>query len=196
VSDLTTNQQAALEGPHIKFVFFAEFFFASGTARLSTLNIPCAWGGHEWMGLGTLGDISPVVQSQGTAASSVSFTLSLPRSDWLALSVGPVEEYRGRDAKLYFCPLDENFQLVDTPVRCWSGTMDQMPSSITGKRDSITGSIELKCETSAYGLKRPSALRLNAAQQKQKYPNDTSLDRLSLLIGKAMPWLTVRYQRR
>jgi hypothetical protein len=196
VTDLTVNQQAALEDRHIRFVFFAEFFFTSGTARVSTLNIPCSWGGHNWMGLGTLGDISAIDQEQGTASQELTFKLSLPNTDWLALAVGPVEEYRGNDARLYFCPLNENFQLIDTPVRCWSGTMNQMPSSITGKRSNPVGTIELKCETSAYGLKRPSALRLNAAQQKLKYPNDTSMDRLVNMVGKQTPWLTIRYQRR
>lgn len=194
--DLTANQQAELEKPVTRFAYFVEFYFASGTVRVSTLSIPVNWGGYDWIGLGSVGDISPLEESQGTAAKSLTFELNLAQTDWLALAVGPVSEYRGRDAKMYHCPLNESFQLVDTPKRCWQGTMDTMTSGITGPRDQAKGGIKLKCETSAYGLRRPPALRLNAAQQKQKYPNDTSLDRLCNLIGKPVPWLTVRYQQR
>lgn len=195
MKDITTDQQAALEKAHIKYAYFAELFFRSATVRVSSLNITVPWNGHDWMGLGSIGDISPINEAQGTASEAMTFSISLPQTDWLALAAGPVEEYRGRDAKLYFCPLDENFRLVDTPEICWLGTMDTMSPGISGERDKATGSIKLKCETSAYGLKRPSALRLNAAQQKQKYPADTSLDRLCTLIGKQTRWLTVRFQQ-
>lgn len=74
--------------------------------------------------------------------------------------------------------------------------MDPPTGGISGKKDDAIGSIQLKCETSARGLKRYPALRLNAAQQKQRYPNDTSLDRMTSLIGKQVPWLTKKFQRR
>lgn len=193
---LDLAQQAALEKPLIRYVYFVEFFFASATVRVCTMNITVPWRGYDWMGLGSIGDISPIEKSQGVAAKALTFELNLAQTSWLALGVGPVEEYRGRDARMYFCPLNDSFQLEGTPKRCWQGTMDTMTSGITGPRDQAKGSIRLKCETSAYSLKRPPALRLNAAQQKLKYPNDTSFDRLCNLIGKPTPWLTVRYQRR
>lgn len=193
---LNADQQAANERPHIKYAYFIELFFQSGTSRISTLNVPCEWGGYEWMGFGAVGDISPIERNQGTAASSMTFTLNLASVDWLALATGPVEQYRGRDAKMYFCPLTDTLQLVGTPKPCWRGTMDTMPSGVSGSRDNPVGSISLVCETSAYGLKRPTGMRLNAAQQKLKYPNDTAFDHLVNLIGKPIPWLSIRFQRR
>lgn len=192
---MTPDQQTALERPDPKYVYFAEFHFASGIARLSTLNVNVDWGGYSWMGIGAIGSIDPIDESQGTAAKYLTFSLSLPQTEWLALALGPVEEFRGRDAKLYFCPIDDNYRMIDTPEQCWRGIMDQMPSGISGGRDNPVGTINLRCETSAYGLKRQSGLRLTAVQHKVTYPNDTALDKLVDLCAKQYPWASIRYQR-
>lgn len=193
---LTAGQQSELEKPVTRIVYFAEFSFLSGTVYTSSLGQTMTWGGHDWVGLGAIGDISAVNEELGTTANSLTFSLNLVQPEWLALAVGDVAEYRGRDAKLYFCPLDEQFRLIDTPVVCWRGTMDTMAASISGGPGDATGSISLKCETSAYGLKRKPVLRLNAAQQKQKYPNDTGFDYLTDLLGNpdATVWLSKRFQ--
>lgn len=187
----TTAQQTELEKPVVRVVYFAEFHFLGGVARLCTWNHTIPWGGHEWLGLGALGSISAVEESDGLEARSLSFTLNAAEKTWLALAAGPVEEYRGRNAKLYMCPLSENLQLIDTPVLCWSGIMDMVSIGIDGE----DGQIVLKCETSAFGLKRRPALRMNGAQQKQKYPTDTGFDYLPDLIAKPQTWLSKNFQR-
>lgn len=193
---LTVGQQAELEKPVTRYAYFVELHFLSGIVYLSSLGQTVTWGGHDWLGFGAIGGISAVDESQGTAASSLTFTLNIAQIEWLSLATGSTAEYRGRDAKMYFCPLNEQFQLVDTPIACWRGSMDTMSASISGSMGDANGSIALKCETSAYGLKRKSSLRLNAAQQKQRYPTDTGLDYLTDLIGNpdSFVWLTKRFQ--
>jgi hypothetical protein len=92
---------------------------------------------------------------------------------------------------LYYCPLDEQFRLVDTPQQCWKGVMD----SITINVDNGEGSVALKCETSAYGLLRRTPLRINAAQHLQRHPGDTGLDYLSDLIANPQIWLSKKFQQ-
>lgn len=195
---LTAGQQTELEKPVTRFAYFAEFSFLSATVYVSSLGQTVTWGGHDWIGLGAIGGISPIEESQGTAASALTFVLNIAQIEWLTLAIGSTSEYRGRDAKLYFCPLDEQFRLIDTPVACWRGTMDTMVSTVEGKRGESTGKISLKCETSAYGLKRKASLRINAAQQRQRYPNDSGLDYLTDLLGNpdSNIWLSKRFQTR
>lgn len=145
-----------------------------------------------WVGLGSLGGVSPIEEADSLDAKSLSFTLNLAQPEWKAIALGDVAEYRGRPAKLYFCPLDDNGKLIDTPQICWRGVMDAMSLGIDGEEGSIT----LKCETSAYGLKRRASMRVNAAQQKKKYPNDTGLDYLTSLIAQPQVWLSKRFQER
>lgn len=187
----TAAQDTALAQPVVRVVYFVQFDFAGGTSRLSTANFPITWGGHEWSGVGSIGSIGAVEESEGLEARSITFGLNSAQPAWLALAMGDVAEYRGREAKMYMCPMTESFQLIDTPERCWSGKMD----SVTVNVDGENGSIQLKCETSAFGLKRAPALRLNAAQHRKQYPTDTGLDYLIDLIATPQVWLSQRFQK-
>jgi hypothetical protein len=186
----TPAQQAALEKAVVPVAYFAMFDFATAAVRVSNFNQSVDWGGYTWTGLGALGNISEVEESDGVESKSLNFTLNVAQKSLLSLAVGPVEEYRGRDARLYMCPLTENLQLIDTPVLCWRGIMDMMSVGIEGEE----GQIILKCETSAHGLKRQPALRMNAVQQRAKYPTDTGFDYLNSLIAEPQLWLSRRFQ--
>jgi hypothetical protein len=186
---VTTNQTNAIDAAVVRTAYFVEFQFRDGTQYLSTLNIPVTWGGNTWSGLGTIGTISAISESESLNATSVNFTINAAQPSWLALATGDVQEYRGLPAKMFFCPLDSGFNLIDTPVQCWAGVMDMVTIGITGDQAGIT----LKCETSAYGLKRANSYRMNAAQQKQTYPTDTGFDYQENLITNPAVWLTVAF---
>lgn len=187
----TTAQQEAREKAVVPQAYFVSFDFAGGMVRLCNFNQTMEWGGYSWLGLGALGNISEVDDSDGVESKSLNFTLNVAQTSLLALAVGPVEEYRGRAAKMYECPLTENFQLIDTPIRCWSGYMDMMSVGIDGEQ----GQIFLKCETAAYGLKRQPTLRMNAPQQRANYPTDSGFDYLNDLSARPAMWLSVKFQR-
>lgn len=189
---LTAQQQTALEGPIARKAYFIELQFLSGTSYVSTLGQTVTWGGHDWLGIGALGSISQAEESDGITSRPLTFTLNAAQLAWLALAVGSVEEYRGRPAKMYMCPLSEGFVLIDTPVQCWNGTMDTVA---VGVSESGEGQISLKCETAAFGLKRRPSLRMNAAQQKKKYPSDTGFDYLTTLIAEPQTWVSIAFQR-
>jgi len=186
----TASQQTALEKPTARVAYFQELSFVSGTLRVCTYNQTFTWGGYDWIGLGSLGKISPISESEGVASSSMTFGLNVAQLPVLALAVGPVEDYRAQDAKLYFCPLDSVGKLIDTPEIAWRGIMDTMTVGVEGE----SGQIMLKCETSAYGLKRRPTQRINAAQQKQRYPTDTGFDYLNDLIANPQLWLSKKFQ--
>ncbi len=187
----TTDQQAELEKASTRPVYFVEFHFLTATIRVCSANLTLTWGGHDWAGLGAIGGISPVEESEGLESKALTFTLNAAQPSWLALAVGSVEEYRGLPAKLYFCPLDEQFRLIDTPILCWTGIMDAVSIGLDGEE----GNIALKCETSAYGLKRRPALRINDAQQRKKYPTDSGFAYLNSLIAQPALWLSKRFQQ-
>jgi hypothetical protein len=192
---LTAPQQTELEKPVTRVAYFVEFQFLSATVYLSSLQSTVTWGGHDWIGLGLVGGITPIDNQLGTASQSLTFQLNMAASSLFDIGVTACEEYRGRDAKLYFCPLDDQFRLVDTPVICWRGSMDTIISEVSGKAGESTGKMSLKCETSSYGLKRMSNLRMNAAQQKQRHPNDTGFDYLTDLIATPGSWLSIKFQQ-
>lgn len=189
---LSAAQQTEVEKRVARVVYFAELEFASATLRLSTMLQKVSWGGYEWAGFGAIGSISAVEETGGLAPRALDFTLNIAQPSILALAVGPVEEYRGNLAKLYMCPLDEQFRMVGTPVRCWTGRMQTMSIQDEGKQ----GRIILNCETSAFDLKRASGLRLNAAQHKKKHPDDNGLDFQEDLKAKPSTWQSKRFLKR
>lgn len=191
MTTLDSSQQSELEKAVTRVVYFVELDFRDETVYLCSANITLTWGGHDWIGLGSIGGISPIEEAEGVESKSMTFTLNVAQQSILALAIGDVEQYRSRDARLYFCPLDESFQPVGTPVLCWRGIMDTMVTAVDGE----DGGVTLKCETSAYGLKRQPGLRLNAAQQKSRYPTDTGLDYLTDLIANPTVWLSKKFQR-
>jgi hypothetical protein len=188
---LSAPQQAELEKPVTRIVYFVQFDFRDATQYICSANITINWNSQDWIGLGTLGSISAIEESEGTESKSLAFSLNAAQRSILALAVGDVEQYRGRDAKIYFCPLNESFQLVGAPQLCWRGIMDTMAIAVDGEE----GGVQLKCETSAYSLKKQPGLRLNSAQQKSRYPTDTGLDLLTGLIAEPVVWASARFQR-
>lgn len=187
---LTAPQQAALSSPVVRTVYFIELQFLSGTQYICSANQSIVWNGQTWLGLGTIGAISAIEESDGLESKPLTFTINAAQPSWLALAVGPVEQYRGRVAKMYFCPLDESYQMVGAPEICWRGVMSVISVGIEGEE----GKIQLRCETSAYGLKRQPTLRMNPAQQRKKYPTDSGFDYLPDLIANPQSWLSRRFQ--
>lgn len=187
----TEAQQAALEKPKATVAYFLELQFAAVTIRICSYSNTFSWNGYDWIGLGLIGNISPVDESAGVASSAMTFGLNVSDVSMHAIAVSDVENYRGRKAKLYFCPLTENGAPIDTPEICWRGIMDTMAAGADGE----AGQITLKCETSAYGIKRRQSMRLNAAQQKQRHPTDTGFDYLNDLIAQPQLWLSRRFQQ-
>lgn len=183
---ITTEQQSALSRPVVRAAYFVEFRFAGGISRACTFDQTIQWGGQEWLGLGAIGSISAVEESDGLEARAMTFSLNAAQPSWIALAAGPVEEYRGRAAKMWMCPLDDGNCPIGEPVLCWQGLMDVVSIGIDGDEGVIT----LKCETSIYGIKRRPSLRLNAAQHKQRFGNDTGLDFVEDLIHNPQTWLS------
>ena len=190
---LSAGQQTELEKPVTRVVYFVELQLSTGTQRISTFNQPITCGGYTWSGFGQLVNISQVQEEEGSEAKGINLTIVAAESSWLALAIGPVDEYRGRAIKLYMCPLDASFQLVGTPVQVWRGTMDMVVISVDENGE---GGVNIKCETSAFSLKRRPVFRINAAQQKQKYPTDTGFDYLTDLIANPQLWLSKKFQAR
>lgn len=190
---LSAGQQTELEKPVVRIVYFVELQFTTGTQRVSTFNQPFTWGGYTWSGLGQLIGMSQIQDEESTEAKGISLTVVAAESSWLALAVGPVDEYRGKIIKIYMCPLDEGFQLVGTPVLVWRGLMDMV---VINMDEAGEGNIAIKCENSAFGFKRRPVFRMNASQHKRIYPTDTGFDYLIDLIANPQLWLSKKFQAR
>lgn len=64
MTTLTTPQQTTLEKAVTGTIYFVELRFRDSTQYLSSSNINISWGGHDWIGLGAIGSISAIEESQ------------------------------------------------------------------------------------------------------------------------------------
>lgn len=189
---ITAAQQTALEMASVKTVYLVELQFLSSTQYLNTSNIPITWNGHTWAGLGTIGSISAIEESDSVTSKAMSFALNIADPAWLSLGAGSTAEYSGRPVKMYRCPLNDSYQLIDTPERCWAGVMDMVTIGIDGEQSSIS----MKGETGSFRLKRGSSLRMNQAQQSQRHPTDTGFSHLAALLANPVLWMSKKFQAR
>lgn len=188
---ITPTQQAAMEKSHVQWLALVEMFFSTNTYRFTNSNVTLQWGGHDWVGVGALGDISDIKSSEKIEPSAITLSLSLAQTPWRELGFGQVSEYRGRLVNIYRAPLDSSGQIIDDPILEWSGTMDVLALSAEGN----SGSLSLRCEPQIKMLRRPSNFRVNAAQQAVRYPNDTGFERHESLINNPQTWLSKNFQR-
>jgi hypothetical protein len=193
MSVLSGPQQTELEKPVTRTAYFVELQFVSGTSRLCTADRTLTWGGHDWAGLGQIMSMSSVEESEGAAPRAITLKLSVAQLEWMAIAVGPVEEYRGQPIRLYMCPMNAAYVLIGTPALAWRGLMDTL---VLGISEQGQGGLTLQCETSAYALKRRPALRVNAAQHKARFPADTGFDYLNDLLANPQLWLSKKFQAR
>lgn len=187
---ISVAQQAELERPAPKVVYFMELQFTTSTQYLSTWNRNFEWNSHLWLGLGGLVSISTISESESRSSNPLSFNLNAADPSWIALAVGNDSVYRRRLALLYMCPIGDDGLLVGTPELCWRGRMDSLAMGISEG----SGSISLKAETAAYSFRRRPTLRINASQHKEVYPTDTGFDYLTELIAKPQLWLSKKFQ--
>jgi hypothetical protein len=188
---MTPDQQDAAELPVVPWAYFVEMQFASATVRVCNFNKDFEWGGFTWRGLGSLGSISEIKSSEKIEPNPVTLSLNLAQPEWLALGVGPVEEYRGLPVIIYQCPLDPQHRLIDLPAVAWAGEMDVVSASVEADGGA---SLQMRCEPAAKRLRRRVPLRVNPIQQRQRFPGDSGLDYLPDLLATPQTWLSIRFQ--
>jgi hypothetical protein len=171
--------------------------FGTGTIRYTTAPMAIVVGGDTYAGLGTLAQVSSVSESENANAEQLSlgFTVS---TALLSATLGNVENYRGKRARLWLQLFDEAFQPAGAPVLRWSGVMDRV--SVSRTRSSAdggpsSGRIELQCSRAGMARSRnPEGLRLSHAQQQQRFPGDNGLQYVQTLIEQPALWLSKRFQ--
>lgn len=186
----TTAQANALAASHVYLVYFVKMQFRSSTQYVSTSNVNHTWGGHTWLGMGAVGSISEVSSTESMDTSSVTLALNAAELTWLSLALGDAAEYQNLPVTIYMCPMLDTLELIDTPEPCWEGLMDTLNVGVSNEQ----GSLQLKCESTAYSLKRLPVFRLNKAQWNKTHPTDKGLDYLEALISDPVVWLSKKFQ--
>lgn len=172
-------------------IYMVEAFFTQGTQRWTNWPLDVEWNGDTYRGLGELGSVSEMKESEGGDGGKVTLKLSPVSPGLLPLAMGNVESYRGKPVNIYIWPIDNSFRRVGQPILRHFGVMDQ----VSIKQDGDSGVIELTClPGGTNGVRRSGGMRVSAAQQKLLDPTDRGLEYAQALVNNPQLWLSKAFQ--
>ena len=201
--DLATDIIDALDDDVIYPFFAIELLFdGDNTLRLWTGLGTLTHNSQEWVGTGTLLNISTVEEASEIAVKGATVTLSGIPSSVISLALS--QPYQGRVCNLYFgmftvnrlLQQSDDYILLQTGSKIlletdqtsisniFSGYMDQMNILETPS----TSTIELVVENRLIDLQRARIARFTSEYQKSLYPTDLGLDFVEDLQDKDISW--------
>lgn len=191
---LATNAgfDAAAAAPAVGVLYLVEMDFLGGTLYLTNWPANVTIGAQTYTGLGNVGRISEIKESEDGATQTVELELSQVNVNYLALGLGSVSGYQGRPVRIYVALTDANFAVTGSPVLRFAGWMDIVKIKRT---DDKVGSITMLCRTGGYDVrKNPVTLRMTDAQHQAAKPGELGFAYVADLIGKPQQWLSKRFQ--
>jgi hypothetical protein len=178
---LNSGFSAAANAPAYGELALVECQAVSGTLRLTTWPMDVNVMGQTWIGVGALGSISQLHESDDGNSEKLTLSLSPIDLGLRAFALGDPADYQDRTVRIWVALLDANtLQIQGSPVLRFAGAMDQMKI----ERDGTTATISMDCQTACYDVRtNPAALRMNDAQHKALFPNERGFEYLQSLIG-------------
>lgn len=140
------------------------------------------WDDQEWVGLGTLGKISPIKYSTELAIQELVFEVSgIPVEDerWLT------ENIRNRDAFAWLAALNKRGEIIRDPKRIVRARLDFPRYS---QAEDGTVGIQLVARTGFYTLERALDEVHSAEDQRDQYPDDSGCDLIPSLQQPDQIW--------
>jgi len=187
---LTTNSgfQAAAGADAYGQLALVELQLRPGTARYTNWPMSMEVMGQTWQGLGNLGSIGDLHESEDGAAEKLTLSLSAVDIGTRAMALGDPADYQDRPVRVWVALLNaQTMQISGAPVLRFAGVMDQLKI----QRDGTTAAIQMDCRTASYDMRaNPAGLRMNQAQHVARYPTERGFEYLTSIIGNPAVWIT------
>lgn len=161
-------------------------------AFTSPVNLWSGYGnithdGTEYLGIGSLGTISPIEETTDLSTRGISMQLSGVPTALVAVAL--LEDYQGRACSVLFGALADNGSLISVPVTVFSGRMDVMSIDNDGQNATITMSAENKL----MDFMRARESRYTDEEQKALFPGDKGLEFVNAIQEKQIYWGNAKF---
>lgn len=174
--DLGSTINAVIAGQSMEPAIFVDLAWPSGTVRVWTGVGSFTWGGNEYIGVGTLGGVSPIPESSDGRANGITLTLSGIDSSLISTVLG--QHYQGRSGKLWLGFLNSAGALIsDPPYQLFAGKMDVCSIEEGG----TTSTISISIENQMIVLQQASGRRITHEDQQIDYPGDLGLEYIAAI---------------
>ncbi|KTT23236.1 hypothetical protein [Pseudacidovorax intermedius] len=164
----------------------------TGVLRLTTWPMDVEVMGYTWKGVGALGKVGEMHESDDGAGEKLELELSPVPLDLRAFALSSPHEYRDRPARVWVALLDAHtLQINGAPVLRFAGVMDQMG---IGAKDG-GAAISMTCRTVSYDVRsNPSSLRMNHTQHVRRFAGERGFEYLQSLVGNPTVWAGKAFQ--
>lgn len=180
--DLTAGFITEISAQQLQAALLAAFEFDSGTTRVWSGYGNVTWDGNTYTGVGDLGSVENITESEEIKANGTSVTLTgVPSA---AVSLALLEDYQGRPAHIWFAVMDTAGVIIDDPYEVFSGRMDVM--ELVDDGDNATLGISL--ESDLIDLQKSRERRYTPEDQKIEYPDDLGLDFVAFIQDAEITW--------
>jgi len=176
----------------VEMAFLCTFRFDSAELHVWTGIGPLIFDGREYQGIGHLGTISSVKETQTMQAEGITFTLSGNIAS--TISTALLEEFQDRTCTLWvgFFDSDVSPGLLNDPVIIFQGRMDTMKILYSGDQSLV----QIQAESAFIALENAINRRYTPADHNiNKFLaddgsliNDKGFDHVAGLLDREIPW--------
>lgn len=177
--DLTTAATDRTLADRCEPIWLVDLEFVSGWLYLWSGHGEITWNSKTYLGVGDLGTVESVSESDDLRAESVRLTMTGLDPDLLALSLGDFRQ--SKTARVHLGFLSEG-ALVADPYTAFEGLMD-VPTIDEG---ADTATITLTCESRLITLQKPRLRRYTDEDQQAEHPGDLGMEYVTVATGKVL----------
>jgi len=178
---LSANMVTEVSASQLSPIILASLSFTTPVSLWSGYGT-ITYAGTGYLGIGTLGTISPVEETTDLAARGITMQLSGVPTAMIAVALS--ENYQGKACSVMFGALDSSGALVSTPITIFSGRMDVMSINDDGQN----ATIGMTAENKLVDFRRPREVRYTDEEQKNLYSGDKGLEFVNSIQEKEIYW--------
>lgn len=179
---MTAAYLAAIRSAALRPALFVEAHFTSGPIYVWSGLGRITWGGHEWVGIGSLGSVSTIEESGTVEAKGITLTLS--GIDAALLEDILVEFQVGLPVIVTLGLFNEAGVLIADPVCAFAGQMDQPTLEVNG----TAATIAINCENRLFEMNVAVDRRYTNEDQQRDYPGDRGFEFVSSIQEAQIYW--------
>ena len=171
----------ALEQGVVRWLVLVKIEFDGGTIAFNSTLGDFDYDGQTYTGFGALGSVSRL--EEGSELDPQSFTISLSGINPAVLSAVLNEDYLNRPAICHIAPLDDDNQIIGTPILYFDAKVDSVSASFGN-----TASISITARDKLADWNRPRIERYTDQDQQARYPGDKGFEFVTSIASKEIIW--------
>jgi len=178
---LDSDLKAGAESSEYGHVVFVKLAFPSGTVYLHNAAGVLSFGGDDYLGVGTFGAVTTMVEDININDTLLSVELS--SIDDGIIAALQTDDVYGKDADIYVGRIDADGQLVGTPTNWVSGFME-----LANLRLGDDNVVTIKIQTRAGKLTKENNKRYTLEDHQADYPGDQFFEFLHSIQELVINW--------